>query len=116
MGWIIIRPDFKRISCTLTTEEISSQLHSSRRFNLVLFLNHRYTSSNLILTFCLLSILHAFWSFAVFCVCVCFFCVFFFQKSIFSEISFGNTTRVLNSSGPDQARRFVRPDLGPNCW
>ena len=29
--------------------------------------------------------------------------------------SFGNTIRVSNSLDPDQARRFVRPVLGPNC-
>ena len=26
-----------------------------------------------------------------------------------------NTIRVSNSLDPDQARHFVRPDLGPNC-
>ena len=24
--------------------------------------------------------------------------------------------RMSNSLDPDQARLFVRPDLGPNCW
>ena len=35
--------------------------------------------------------------------------------STFSKNSFRNTIRVSNSLDPDQARRFVRPDLGPNC-
>ena len=26
-----------------------------------------------------------------------------------------NTIKVSNSLDPDQARHFVRPDLGPNC-
>ena len=26
-----------------------------------------------------------------------------------------NTVKVLNSLDPDQAQRFVGPDLGPNC-
>ena len=45
---------------------------------------------------------------------VCLF--FFFQKPTFSKKSFRNTCaiRVSNSLDPDQARRFVGPDLGPN--
>ena len=35
----------------------------------------------------------------------------FFEK----KQSFGNPIRVSNSLYPDQARRFVGPDLGPNC-
>ena len=30
-------------------------------------------------------------------------------------VLFFNTIRVSNSSGPDQARHFVGPGLGPNC-
>ena len=26
-----------------------------------------------------------------------------------------NTIRVSNSLDPDQANRFIRPDVGPNC-
>ena len=37
------------------------------------------------------------------------------SKSTFSKIYFRNTIRVPNSLDPDQARRFVGPDLGPNC-
>ena len=36
--------------------------------------------------------------------------VVFFSKKIFH-----NTTSVSNSLDPDQARRSVGPDLGPNC-
>ena len=44
----------------------------------------------------------------------------FFSKSIFLDFfwkkkSVRNTIRVSNSLDPDQARRFVGPDLGPNC-
>ena len=39
----------------------------------------------------------------------------FFSKSTFSKNSFMNNTRVSNSADPDQARRYVGPDLGPNC-
>ena len=39
----------------------------------------------------------------------------FFIKLTFSKKSFRNTFTVSNSLAPDQARRFVRPDLGPNC-
>ena len=38
-----------------------------------------------------------------------------FFKSTFSKISLRNSIRVSNSLEPDQARHFVRPDLGPNC-
>ena len=41
-------------------------------------------------------------------------CKFFF-KLTYSKKSFRNTIRVSNSLDPDQARHFVRPDLGPNC-
>ena len=36
-------------------------------------------------------------------------------KIIFKTNRFRNTIRVSNSLDPDQARRFVGPDLGPNC-
>ena len=36
-------------------------------------------------------------------------CVFFISKSTF------DTIRVSNNLDPDQARHFVRPDLGPYC-
>ena len=35
---------------------------------------------------------------------------FFFKKKIFR-----NTLGVSNILDPDQARRFVEPELGPNC-
>ena len=38
------------------------------------------------------------------------------SKSLFSKISFRKTIRVANSLNPDQARRFVGPDLYPNCF
>ena len=41
--------------------------------------------------------------------------IFFFFKLTFTKNSFRNTIRVSNSLDPDQARRFVGPDLGPNC-
>ena len=41
--------------------------------------------------------------------------VFFFSKSTFSKNSFRNVMKVSNSMDPDLARRFVGPDLGPNC-
>ena len=34
---------------------------------------------------------------------------------MFSKNSFRNIIRVSNSLDPDQARHFVRPNLGPNC-
>ena len=40
---------------------------------------------------------------------------YFFPKSTFSNNSFRNAIGVSNSLDPDQARRFVGPDLGPNC-
>ena len=43
------------------------------------------------------------------CCCFLFVCVFFSKKS------FGNISMVSNSLDPDQAGRFVGPDLGPNC-
>ena len=39
----------------------------------------------------------------------------FFSKSTFSKNSFRNTIRVSNGLDPDQDRRSVGPDLGPNC-
>ena len=39
---------------------------------------------------------------------------FFFQNKLF-EISFRITIRVSNSLDPDEAWRFVWPDLGTNC-
>ena len=39
-----------------------------------------------------------------------------FQNQLFfSKNYFRNITRASNSLDPDQARRFVGPDLGPNC-
>ena len=38
-----------------------------------------------------------------------------FSKSTFSKISFRKLPSVTNCLDPDQARRFVGPDLGPNC-
>ena len=48
------------------------------------------------------------------------FCMLFcrlmnFPKSTFLKNSFRNTISVSNSLDPDQARHFVRPDLGPKC-
>ena len=47
----------------------------------------------------------------------CFFCRLwiFFKKLTFSKKSFRNIIRVSNSLDPDQAWRFVRLELGPNC-
>ena len=39
----------------------------------------------------------------------------FFSKSTFSKNYFRNTIRVSNSLDTDQIRRFVGPNLGPNC-
>ena len=44
----------------------------------------------------------------------CFFVVCGFFNTC-SKNSFRNTVSVSNSLDPDQARRFVGPDLGPNC-
>ena len=38
-----------------------------------------------------------------------------FSELTFSKNTFKNTVRVSNSSFPDQDRRPVGPDLGPNC-
>ena len=38
----------------------------------------------------------------------------FLKKSIFLKMLLRNTIRVSNSLDPDQARRFVEPDLGLN--
>ena len=44
---------------------------------------------------------------------------FFFEISLFIVFllkwSFGNISRVPSRLDPDHARRFVGPDLGPNC-
>ena len=39
----------------------------------------------------------------------------FFSKSTFSKNFFRNTICVAIRLDPDQARHYVRPDLGPNC-
>ena len=39
----------------------------------------------------------------------------FFQNYFLKKKSSRNTIRMSNSLDPDQARRFVGPDLGPNC-
>ena len=39
-----------------------------------------------------------------------------FSKLTFSKNTFTNTIRVSKSLDPDQARHFVGPDLGPNCF
>ena len=41
--------------------------------------------------------------------------MFFLSSADFSKSFFWNTIRVSNSLDPDQARHYVRPDLGPNC-
>ena len=38
-----------------------------------------------------------------------------FSKSTFSKKNFRNIFGASNNLDPDQARRFVGPDLGPNC-
>ena len=43
-------------------------------------------------------------------------CLLILLKSIFSGKKIRNTIRVSNSLDPDQARHFVGPDLGPNCF
>ena len=35
---------------------------------------------------------------------------------MFSKRSFRNRNRMSNGLDPDQDRRFVGPDLGPNCF
>ena len=40
--------------------------------------------------------------------------IFFFKINFLSK-KIWNTIRVSNRSDPDQARRFVGPDLGANC-
>ena len=49
-------------------------------------------------------------NFPRFCCCL----LIFFSKLTFSKNYFRNTIRVSNSLDPDQARRYVGPDLGPN--
>ena len=39
----------------------------------------------------------------------------FLKNYFFEKNSFRNTIRMSNSLDPDQARRFVGLDLGPNC-
>ena len=41
-------------------------------------------------------------------------CADFFSNLTFSKDSFRNTIRVSNGLDPDQDRRSVSPDLGPN--
>ena len=41
--------------------------------------------------------------------------LFFFSKLTFEKNSFRYAIRMSNSLDPDQARRFVGPDLCPNC-
>ena len=38
-----------------------------------------------------------------------------FFNIVFPKMSFGITIRVSNGLDPDQDRRKVGPDLGPNC-
>ena len=38
-----------------------------------------------------------------------------FVVGFFLKIYFGNISRMSSSLNPDHARRFVGPDLGPNC-
>ena len=38
-----------------------------------------------------------------------------FSKSTFPENYFRNAIRVSKDLNPDQAQRFVEPNLGPNC-
>ena len=45
----------------------------------------------------------------------CFSRLLIFQNQLFLKKSFRNTFSVLNSLDPDQARRFVGPDLDLNC-
>ena len=42
-------------------------------------------------------------------------CLLIFSKPTVSKNSFRNTIKVSNSLDPDQARRFVLPDLDTNC-
>ena len=44
-----------------------------------------------------------------------FFKISLFLVKAFSKISLGNISRVPSNLDPDHARRFVGPDLGPNC-
>ena len=64
----------------------------------------RYTLLSAVLPFAYLKIFHDFSSSAD-----------LLFKLTFSNKSFVNTTRVSNRFDLDQARLFVRPDLGPNC-
>ena len=45
----------------------------------------------------------------------CLFCRLLIFFKIILKKKIRNTIRVSNSLDPDQARHFVRPDLGPNC-
>ena len=40
----------------------------------------------------------------------------YFKNLPFSNILLKNTMRASNGLDPDQDRRFVGPDLGPNCF
>ena len=44
-----------------------------------------------------------------------FFKISLFLVVAFSQIIFRNISRVPSSLDPDHARRFVGPDLDPNC-
>ena len=44
-----------------------------------------------------------------------FFCLLIFFKINVFKNDFKNTTRVSNGLNPDQDRRYVGPDPGPNC-
>ena len=44
-----------------------------------------------------------------------FFKISLFRVVDFSKMIFRNISRVPSNLDPDHARRFVRPDLGPNC-
>ena len=75
--------------------------------SLLPFFWREVTSSHcqsLSLTHCLLG--NFSWFFAV---------CWFFSKLTFWKYSFRNIFRMSNSLDPDQARRIVGPDLGPNC-
>ena len=47
---------------------------------------------------------------------VLYFMLDFSSKSAFLKMYTRDTTRVSNSLDPDQARRYVGPDLGPNYF
>ena len=75
-----------------------------------------------VLTLCMLGNFACFFFFFFFLFSFFFFFFFFFFLTsvdfyfnfIKKNTSFRNTIRVSNSLDPDQSRRFVGPDLGPN--